>query len=121
VSEEKIGISLLLRSVVRELSITGRFAAFFGVGLIVWDVTGLQPAKIYSGLALVFFAFANASWRDRHVGVYYTGEVLPWYRDIIWSKVFWAVIFLSVAIAFAVIWLRLHDVHAFLTKSGIPL
>jgi hypothetical protein len=118
---EQTGITALFSSVVRELTITGRFAAFFGTALLLWNFSGVQATKVFAGLSLIFFAFANASWRDRHIGIYYSGEKLRWHQDLIWSKVFWAALFFAVSAILFAVWLRLPPVKTFLSASGIHL
>jgi len=120
-ADEQTGLTALFGSVVRELTITGRFAAFFGTALLLWNFSGVQATKVFAGLSLVFFAFANASWRDRHIGVYYSGERLSWHQDLIWSKVFLAGLFFVLSAILFVVWLRLPSVRAFLAASGVRL
>lgn len=116
---DKAGLGALFQSLVGELSFPGRIAAFFGGLLTLVGIFTVSAPLLLSGVALLSFAISNYYWRNRHIGVYYTGQELRWYQDLIWSNVFLALLFFAGFVAAGYFWIRLPSVTKFLRLAGI--
>lgn len=113
------GVGTLLTWVLGDVSLFGRFAAFFGVTLLLWGIASPRPETILAGVALLFLALSNGHWVSRHVVLSYFGETRRWYQEYIWGRVFLPVSFFALFALFGWFWFRLPTVSAFLKAAGV--
>jgi len=118
---EKSGLAALLVSILEQLSLLGKFTAFFGTVLILWSIASPEPVSLLAGIGLLFFTVSNGFWQDRHRGmIHFPGQESPrWYKRFAWSRVFLALVFFVAFLLVVRLWLRLPAVAAFLSSAGI--
>lgn len=116
---EKTGFSTLFQALVGEVTFPGKIATFFGTLFTLVGVFASRSTFWLSGVGLLSFAIANHYWSTRHVGVYVTGEDLPWYQDIIWPRLFLSVVFFLGFLVASWYWFHLPPVVASLEAAGI--
>jgi len=114
---EKFGITTFLKQILIELSLPGKFAAFFATILLLWGIASPNAVKLLAGIALLFFALSNYYWCESKTGVSSFGEVRPWYSN--WGSKLLAGLFLILFVIACYYWLRLPEVQAFLKTAGI--
>jgi hypothetical protein len=119
IEPEKFGITTFLKQILRDLSLIGKFAAFFATILLLWGIASPNPVRLLAGFALLFFALSNGYWWESKTGVSFLGEVRPWHSN--WRSKLLSGLFFILFLFFAYHLFRCPEVREFLKTAGIML
>ncbi|OHB67661.1 MAG: hypothetical protein A2Y77_01935 [Planctomycetes bacterium RBG_13_62_9] len=118
-TDTKSMLATLLNHILGDLSLIGRFAAFFGTTLLFSAVFVQGQARLLIGLDLIFLALADHYWNARDVGVPYSTGEMRFYRRLRLSKCVWAAVFFLAFLMLGYCCLRLPSVSEFLTTARL--
>jgi hypothetical protein len=116
---EKFGIVTFFKSVSRDLSLIGKFAAFFSTLLLVPCILYFNTVRFLLGLALLFLTLSNYYWQERSLGVSapdYEDFVnpRPWYLKVHWKLIFLSGLFFIFFVIVMYLFFELSEVQNFL-------